>query len=518
MAADFNRDRWGRPLVIPTGGGKPLAYTRFSSHGQVLEDRFGLEKWKIRTSALGLVNRKDLFAQLASIPADDTKRLDEVLAQALEAGGGSVGANMGTALHEFTQRYDLGQIDLDDIPDPWRHDVEAYARTIASHGLTIRRDLIEVTLVNDDLQLAGTADRFFLGGNGRLICADLKTGKSIGPNPLGYIVQLAAYANSVLYDIETGKRTSLGDVDLDYGLLIHAPAQQARCDLYRVDLRGGIEAAQLASRVRKWQKRKDLVAIQAPPDDDLTEMALEALESAFKSSVVVGSQERRNWLKERIQRLISIADAKKELVALWPADVPKLSGDHEHSDPELDAIIAVVDSLESAHGLPFFGTDPNHPPLDTGRQVKPKTVKPKTIDEGAEVSAEDVKDVKSLLGNLNRQQLAFVSSIADQTAEAGHPISLRALPTVRRYKITLALIDLAEETIDETGDLWLAEKILRHVANDTHNTLGHIVGNYTIKDADQLKKFVSDLNDGLIEIAIGDDGSITLTQQGEKTL
>jgi hypothetical protein len=321
-----------------------------------------------------------------------------------------------------------------------------------------------------------------------------------------------------LYDIETGKRTSLGDVDLDYGLLIHAPAQQARCDLYRVDLRGGIEAAQLASRVRKWQKRKDLVAIQAPPDDDLTQMALEALESAFKSSVVVGSQERRNWLKERIQRLISIADAKKELVALWPADIPKLSGDHEHTDPELDAIIAVVDSLEAAHGLPFFGTDPNHPPLDTGRQVKPKTVKPKTIDEGAEVSAEDVKDVKSLLGNLNRQQLAFVSSIADQTAEAGHPISLRALPSVRRYKVTLALIDLAEETIDETGDLWLAEKILRHVANDTHNTLGHVVGNYTIKDADQLKKFVSDLNDGLIEIAIGDDGSITLTQQGEKTL
>jgi len=207
MAADFNRDRWGRPLVIPTGGGKPIAYTRFSSHGQVLEDRFGLEKWKIRTSALGLVNRQDLFAQLASIPADDSKRLDDVLAQALEAGGGSVGANMGTALHEFTQRYDLGEITLADIPDPWRADVEAYARTVAEHGLKIRRDLIEVTLVNDDLQLAGTADRFFVDQAGRLICADLKTGKAIGANPLGYIVQLAAYANSVLYNIESGDRT-----------------------------------------------------------------------------------------------------------------------------------------------------------------------------------------------------------------------------------------------------------------------------------------------------------------------
>jgi len=90
MAAEFQRDRWGRPMIIPTGGGKAIAYSRFSSHGQVLEDRFGLEKWKIRTSALGLVARQDLFAQLASIPADDSKRIDEILTQALEAGGGSV--------------------------------------------------------------------------------------------------------------------------------------------------------------------------------------------------------------------------------------------------------------------------------------------------------------------------------------------------------------------------------------------------------------------------------------------
>ncbi len=50
MAADFTRDRWGRPLIIPADGGKAIAYGRFSSHGSVLEDKFALEKWKIRTS------------------------------------------------------------------------------------------------------------------------------------------------------------------------------------------------------------------------------------------------------------------------------------------------------------------------------------------------------------------------------------------------------------------------------------------------------------------------------------
>ncbi len=519
MAAEFQRDRWGRPLIIPTGGGKPLAYSRFSSHGQVLEDRFGLEKWKIRTSALGLVARQDLYAQLASIPSDDSKRIDEILNQALEAGGGSVGANMGTALHEFTQRYDLGEITLADIPDPWRADVEAYARTIADHGLEIRRDLIEVTLVNDALQLAGTADRFFLDGNGRLICSDLKTGKSIGANPLGYIVQLAAYANSVLYNVETGVRTPLGDVDLDHGLIIHAPAQQARCDLYRVDLRGGLEAAQLASRVKKWQKRKDLVAIQAPPTPDSTESNVEALLTAFPGSVVLGSDARREWLVKRIQRLISIAEAKQELAALWPLDVPKLKGDHAHSDSELDAIIEIVDALEAAHELPWFGIDPNHPPLETDRQVNKKTVKIKkaksALDEGSEISADDVADIKRILDTeLNRQQLAFISRIANEASDAGTPISLRELPSQRRFKITHALIDVAQATIEPSGDVELAEAMIRHIKPGLSElTLGARVAQYQSHDADTLKKLVSDFNDDLIDIEVNNQNILIIKQQ-----
>jgi hypothetical protein len=457
---------------------------------------------------------------LASIPNDDTKRLDDILSQALEAGGGSIGANMGTALHEFTQRYDLGEITFADIPDPWRADVEAYARTIAEHGLKIRRDLIEVTLVNDDLQLAGTADRFFLDDANRLICADLKTGKSIGPNPLGYIVQLAAYANSVLYNIETGQRTPIGDVNLDYGLLIHAPAQQARCDLYRVDLLGGIEAAQLASRVRKWQKRKDLVAIQPPKPTISTQTAVEAVLTAFPGSVVPGSDVRRQWLKDRIQRLISVANAKNELVALWPSDIPKLSTDHIHTDPELDQIIEIVDALEGAHELPFFGIDPNHPPLDSERPVIRKVVKAKNpkahfIDEGPDVTIDDINDIKRILDTeLNRQQLAFISRIADEAATYGTPISLREMPSQRRFKITHALIDLAQATIEARGDVELAEAMIRHIKPGLSElTLGARVAHFHSHDADTLKKLVSDFNDDLIDIAVNDDNILIIKQQ-----
>ena len=515
MAADFVRDRYGRPMIVPVDGGKPVAYTRFSSHGQCLEDRFGLEKWKIRTSALGLIARQDLLAQIASIPADDKSRLDDVLGQALEAGGGSVGANLGTALHEFTQRFDLGEIGLADIPDPWRTDVRAYADTIETHRLQVNSQLVEVNLVNDELQLAGTADRFY-NHNGTLICADLKTGKAIGTNPLGYIVQLAAYANSVRYDVETGERTPLGTVNLNTGYLIHVPAHTGRCDIYEVDLVAGLEAARLASDVRKWQKKKYLVAKIPTPEAVSTEKAVEAVVTALPGSCVVGSEERRNWLKKRISALFSVGDAKKELAALWPVDIPKLSTSHEHTDNELDQIIEIVDALEATYQIPWGEPDPNHPPVTEWKPVETTPMTTELIDEGPDVSFEDVKDVKHFLAQLNRQQLAFISAIADEANAHDRSINLRLQPSLRRHKISWALIDLAEATIDETGDTWMAEAMIRHTTNNQHEPLGLIVGKMTLNDATNLDRLVTELNDGLIDITIDSDGQLTLTNTKEK--
>ena len=261
------------------------------------------------------------------------------------------------------------------------------------------------------------------------------------------------------------------------------------------------------------------MAITTPPETDLTERALESLQSAFPNSVVVGSQERRDWLKNRIQRLISIADAKKELVALWPPEVPKLSTGHEHSDIELDAIIQIVDALEAAHEMPFIGADPNHPPLDTERQIKPKTVKTKkaaakTIDEGPEISPEDIVDIKRILDTeLNRQQLAFISRLADEAATAGTPISLRQLPSVRRMKITYALIDLAQATVDERGDTELAEAMIRHIKPGLSElTLGARVAQFYVNDADKLKKLVSDFNDGLVDLEVNEDNILIIKE------
>ena len=102
------RDRYGRYLIKPAGGGKPKAYTRATTWAKALDDQGGLINWSMRMCALGLVTRKDLYAQVAAARKDDRDALSKLVENAKEAGGGSEGAGLGTAEHKFTERVDLG--------------------------------------------------------------------------------------------------------------------------------------------------------------------------------------------------------------------------------------------------------------------------------------------------------------------------------------------------------------------------------------------------------------------------
>jgi hypothetical protein len=45
---DIARDHYGRPLITPLGGGKPVGYTRTTTYVSALEDTYNLEQWKCR--------------------------------------------------------------------------------------------------------------------------------------------------------------------------------------------------------------------------------------------------------------------------------------------------------------------------------------------------------------------------------------------------------------------------------------------------------------------------------------
>lgn len=505
---DFNRDRWGRPLIIPAEGGKPVAYSRFSSHGQCLEDKFALEKWKLRTAARGFVNRADLFAQVAACPIDDTKRIDQLVGQALEAGGSSVGAGLGTALHEFAERIDLGHITIDDVPAPWGHDIAAYLSEISAHRLTVMPDLIECRLVNDELRLAGTADRFYRRPDGRLVCADLKTGKAIGHNPLAYVVQLAAYANSVLYDIETGTRTPIGDIDLTTGLIIHVPSGKAKCHILEVDLQAGLEAARLATNVRTWQSKRGLVRPAEPPME-VVEAAAEQIAAAFPGTVEIADPARVQWVIERARAVLAHStSAGQTLGRRWPADVPTFRQTSEFTVPQLEAIIELLNSVETAHGLPFPASDPaNKPDIDPPATMHAAPVA--AVNEGADVDEMTVTALREVVANLTPDRQARINAITRAAATAGHPLSLKQKPSVRRYTIALLIVALSEYDLD------IAAAIVNTQTPCTVDNIGEVCGALTIDQATRIACITDAFNAG--ELTLAYDAAGTPIIRGDLT-
>lgn len=247
VAPEIARDRYGRPLVVPPGGGKAVAYTRCTTYIDVLEDKFALTKWMMRMTALGLSTRPDLMLAVAA-HREDKKALDRICEDAKEAAAASAAATTGTALHALTELVDSGR-DLPVLPETAVADLMAYK--------TATRDLkavhIEQFCVLDDLKVGGTPDRVVEVAGQRYI-ADIKTG-SIEYGILKIAMQLAVYARAATYDIGTGTR---GDhaASLERGLIIHLPAGQAMCSLHWVDLEVGWQAVQVAGAVREHRKTK----------------------------------------------------------------------------------------------------------------------------------------------------------------------------------------------------------------------------------------------------------------------
>ena len=256
---EVDRDRWGRPLIEPIGGGKPIAYTRVSTLAKSLDKQEALTKWKQRMTAIGMSQRPDLLALVQATRDDDRKTLDDACEQALAAARSQAAANTGTALHAFCERIDQG-VPVDEIvaSDTIKADLQAY-----THATRWMKMLAaETFIVQDDIKCAGTFDRL-VQIDGRVYVADIKTGQHEPNYPHGVTVQTAIYAHGTGYRPGKGRTAKLADIGVDQarGVLIHLPAGQARCDLYWLDIAAGWEMAQIATRVRAWHNTKPIEKI-----------------------------------------------------------------------------------------------------------------------------------------------------------------------------------------------------------------------------------------------------------------
>jgi hypothetical protein len=261
------------------------SWTRATTIASTLEDRYGLERWAKRNVVLGIAARPDLYALAASAKPEDKDLLHSIIDDAEEAAKALSGSNLGSALHRITARIDTGE-ELD-VPAAWRPDVDAYCQTLADAHIKIHPEYVERVVLAYKPGIAGTLDRL-VTYEGETYVADLKTGASaLDYGATDIAVQLTIYANASHMwrgssedadnnrdrygryllpdpDLEPGEYEPMPEVSKTRALVIHLPVEQARCDLYWIDIEAGVEAVKTALWVREWRKRRDLSYPMSP--------------------------------------------------------------------------------------------------------------------------------------------------------------------------------------------------------------------------------------------------------------
>lgn len=325
---EIQRDRWGRPLIVPPGGGRPVAYTRCTTFVGALEDTYNLGQWMQRMAVAGITHRPDLHLRAASLglpPVEDgtaqaaakakqwKEAMNRLVDEAREAAAASAAATVGTSLHAITEAIDAGQtINLHTIPERYHKHLAEYQRVTA--GFTAVH--IERFLVNDELKIGGTADRIMrIEGHEGLFIGDIKTG-SIEYGAGKIAMQLSVYARSQMYT--NGTRTPVDGLRTDRGVIIHLDAKTGECTLHWADLATAWEAVGVAGWVRTWRSRKGLLApaheLTSPPTLPLVAEPAPEPAPAPKPGPQLSPNAKQ---VAGVMAAIGNAKSQDELVSLW---------------------------------------------------------------------------------------------------------------------------------------------------------------------------------------------------------
>jgi hypothetical protein len=281
---DGKPDQWKRYRLPDPVTGKAQGYTRSTTFAKTISDTYRLNLWRTRQAIDGMILRPDLQMKYAT--ESDNEKKNKIADEAANAAGAKVGANLGTALHAFSEAVDRGEDPM--IPAPFRPHIAAWTALVEQFNLEIL-DIERVILCTDpafDIKgVAGTLDRIVRfkkdttvelpgGGThtfkkGTIAILDLKTGKDLSYGWLEITVQLATYANAgIRFDKEKKEWIDMPKpMDLDVALVVHlpatAPGETVKATMYAVDIATGYEMAQLCTDVRQARKKKGLATALA---------------------------------------------------------------------------------------------------------------------------------------------------------------------------------------------------------------------------------------------------------------
>ncbi|MEV0237605.1 hypothetical protein [Nonomuraea sp. NPDC050786] len=263
-------DGWGRYKLPDPDSGKLRSWTRVTTLAGTLEDTYNLERWGNRKVLEGIVQDRGLVSQAAEVfkeygwdPQDSEakKRLNTIVTSAQHVAGSKKGADLGTQLHELTEKLNQGDPALF-VPAELVPNLRMYEATLQAEGITILPQYLERIVCIPEFNAVGRMDNISQETAAQVLRVfDLKTQKTMDFGALKIAIQLALYANaSAMFNEDTWAWEDMPALDKSLATVCWLPVLEGQedkvCHLYDVDLEWGWRWAKASFQTRKARGAK----------------------------------------------------------------------------------------------------------------------------------------------------------------------------------------------------------------------------------------------------------------------
>lgn len=462
-----NRAANGRYKLPDPVTGKNKTWTRATTWASTIDDSAGLTTWRNRLLVAGILGNHSDFADTA---LDDKTALSSVASRALHLAGEKLAADIGTALHTAIEHHCTGRPDAPRPPEPWAADVDAFARLLEQHQLTVDPALVERILLTPAIECAGTSDFVVTRPDGTHAIADLKTGS--GAERLAYAVQLATYARAThMWALDGTGYEPMPTVDQTVAYIVHVPAGSGTATLVEVDIAKGWELALLCGQVREARKAKAL----------FTNLVPDTLEADLEASLPI--EDRTAWLIARKDDLkANNPEMVPAAIAAWQTTGISFQPPWTHT--EIDTLSELLHGVEQA----WPANDPTTPaPVIATEPATPPGL-PDVTEDSPPADTEHIDGLKATIRGLAEadHKVAMLTHWARQGTAGNRPWDSTAGMTVRCWTIARATVRFL--VCIGADDKRLRMALAYILGDDLHETwsTGAVLGSLTTAQAEEL--------------------------------